>query len=177
LSDRIPVEAYIGHVDVELGQDTILDLTDSILLNPGNYATYQWSNGSTDSSLLMSGSALGMGVYPVHLTVADSLGCLGKDTIIVVFAPLVGLDFTEADNFNLFPNPVNQSESFFLELPEGSWNVELFDLTGRILWSQRILMNNSEPYLMKIPEISPGNYHIVGTHLSGGRVSKRIQVR
>jgi len=74
-SDTIAVDL----VDIplpNLGNDSTF-CASSILLNPGNYANYMWNTGTSTSTLLAASS----GTFSV--SVVDSNGCIGNDTIIL----------------------------------------------------------------------------------------------
>ncbi len=67
---------------VSLGPDTVICVGNTIRLNAGSgYATYLWSNGSTDSALTITSA----GQY--HITVSDACGDVYHDTIIVHPSP------------------------------------------------------------------------------------------
>ncbi len=76
--------AKMGCVNVDLGpQDTILCSGDSLLLYPGNYVSYTWSTGASDSAIVVTTS----GMYSV--TVTDDLGCTTSDSInVIISAPI-----------------------------------------------------------------------------------------
>lgn len=132
LGPRVPVQALINSPSIYLGVDTIINTNSSITLNPGSgFNNYQWSNGSTGSSLTLSGNTLGTGVYPISVVVTDSLGCTASDTIIVVFAPLVSNDLASLGQIELWPNPADHSVK--VALPDGIESIELVDLQGRRL--------------------------------------------
>ena len=59
----------------DLGQDRIV--CQSITLNPGNFAQYNWSTGATTQTILVTQS----GTYSI--TVTDVNGCIGADTVVL----------------------------------------------------------------------------------------------
>ena len=72
---------------VELGADLEFCDLDSLVLGiAGSYSSWNWSTGSTDSSLTVFTS----GDY--SLTVTDAQGCSGSDTIMVTVHPLPVVD-------------------------------------------------------------------------------------
>ncbi len=132
LGPRIPVQAYVNSPIVSLGNDTILNTTGSIVLNPGTgFSNYQWSDGSTGSTLQLDGNTLGMGVFPISVVVTDSLGCTASDTVIIVFAPLVNTTPTLDDQFLVWPNPANGCVN--VVLPQSTNAIQLIDMQGRLL--------------------------------------------
>ena len=66
---------------VDLGTDTTLCEGETVILDPGVFASYLWSDGSTNQSLTVYTS----GVYAV--LVSDGLGNTATDTIEITFTP------------------------------------------------------------------------------------------
>lgn len=65
------------NVSVNLGQDLSICPGQNIVLNPGNFSSYLWQNGSTNSSITINNA----GEY--FVTVTDADGCNGSDTVNV----------------------------------------------------------------------------------------------
>lgn len=129
LSDRVPVTGFIGGPSVSLGNDTIINVTGSITLDAGaGHAGYSWSTGDMTQTILLDGNVLGTGIYTIVATVTDSLGCTDTDTIIVVFAPLVGNE-DPATGIATWPNPAR--DLLHVRAAVGDWQGELRDLWGR----------------------------------------------
>ncbi|UTW64039.1 LamG domain-containing protein [bacterium SCSIO 12741] len=62
--------------DPDLGPDTTICGGDKLLLYPGDFSTYLWSNATFDSTL-------NAGAGTTWVRVTDSAGCRGSDTIII----------------------------------------------------------------------------------------------
>ena len=60
-----------------LGPDTTVCLSDSTLLDPGNFASYLWSTQDTTPTINYSQPGL------VSVTVIDVNGCVGSDTLLI----------------------------------------------------------------------------------------------
>lgn len=72
---NLSVESYIN---INLGNDTVLDVGDSIILDAGsNYLSYLWSDGSTGTTLTVNIT----GVYCVRVT--SNCGNIDYDTISI----------------------------------------------------------------------------------------------
>ena len=131
-SERIAVEALISSAAVDLGVDTILSLNSTYTLNAGaGLSQYAWSTGAVSQTILLDGNVLGAGIYVISVTVTDSAGCTGMDEVIVVFAPLVGIEDAQLRDFKIWPNP--SMDKFNLKLPQGKWTIKVMDLQGRIV--------------------------------------------
>lgn len=61
-----------------LGSDSIICSRDGIdlILEPGNFVTYQWQDGTVNSNFFVPGE----GIY--HVAVSDEFGCVGVDTVL-----------------------------------------------------------------------------------------------
>jgi gliding motility-associated-like protein len=115
---------------VDLGPDTTLCGENSILLDAGDFLSYQWSTGETTRTLRVYA-----GEKALRVTVTDVNGCRNSDTIrILACNPLMLLEpianaFTpnndrvhdtwEINNIGLFPNA----------------SIKVFDRWGRMVFS------------------------------------------
>lgn len=178
-SPRMPAEALISSVSVDLGADTILPLNGSIVLNPGSgYSTYMWSTGATTPTLQLDGSQLGQGIYTISVTVTDSAGCEGTDEIIVVFAPLVGKEDPLGQSLKIWPVPAADLVKF--ALPEGFngnelWKITLLDLQGKKVREMEAVCQGSCEFDLNLRNIPTGMYLLEakqGTTVLRGRVVK-----
>lgn len=104
-SPRIKVSAIQSNPFLDLGNDTTLTLLDSIYLSPNGFTNYRWSNGDTTNQLLISNSTFGTGTHTIFLTAEDSLGCINRDTIIIVISPFTQLQSNNFELFSVSPNP------------------------------------------------------------------------
>ena len=146
---RTPVTAFVGNLNFDLGQDTIIDILDTLTLSaPAGYNNYQWSTGQTTSSINLPASDLGNGIHYVSVSFTDSLGCFAEDSLIVAIADLVGIDELASD-FKVYPNPTNG----ILNLPITEAEYVIFDFSGKL-----ILQGKSENHTINVNAINPGVY-------------------
>ncbi|MBN1414496.1 MAG: gliding motility-associated C-terminal domain-containing protein, partial [Bacteroidales bacterium] len=135
-SDTVQLIVYpLPHVD--LGPDTVICGNNSILLDAGDFALYQWSTGETTNPL-----EIFAGEQVLTVKVTDDNGCQDTDTIrILVCHPLQLLEpitntFTpngdkvhdtwQIKNIELFPNV----------------SIKIFDRWGRMVYSVSKGYNN-----------------------------------
>jgi gliding motility-associated-like protein len=76
---------------VTLDENPELCTGDSRMLNAGNFSTYEWQNGSTASSFVVSGT----GTY--YVTVWDNHQCKGGDTVTITRMLPLPANFLPAD--------------------------------------------------------------------------------
>ncbi len=146
-SDSVDVHFYKGNLN--LGNDTTLCDGELLRLNPGNiYSKYLWSNGSTESSILVSESAI------YWLKAFDGI-CTISDTIFV--ETCASLWFP-----NVFtPNSDGLNDTFYAVAtnPEG---IAAFKMTIFNRWGRKVheMGNVSEVWDGKINGsiASPGAY-------------------
>jgi parallel beta-helix repeat protein len=132
--DRSAITAGIYPLPiVNLGNDTILSVAASLLLDAGpGFITYQWNTGDLTQTLLVDSTA----EYSVIVT--DANGCTNTDSINVTFT--VGIAQTGiADAMEIYPNPANESFTFELNnLKANQFTYQLTDINGRIVNSEVI---------------------------------------
>lgn len=125
----------------DLGSDTTLCTTQSIILNPGTGSgyTYLWNNGVTGPQV----NAFAPGGNPVTstyvVTVTDPLGCSASDSVTVDFIICTGIDEnTVSGILNLFPNPAN--DVIYINVPVGIQNARLkmFDISGKQIFTESV---------------------------------------
>ncbi|HEV7333261.1 MAG TPA: gliding motility-associated C-terminal domain-containing protein [Flavisolibacter sp.] len=90
-TDTIRVLPVYPLPQVGLNQENSLCEGESKTLNPGNFAAYQWSNGSTGPSFTVTAT----GTYAV--TVTDGNGCKGSDTTHITTIHPLPQGFLPAD--------------------------------------------------------------------------------
>ena len=85
--DSIFVTLTMPFMSLDLGNDTPICTSGSIVLNAGSgYTTYQWNNGSSNSSITVQQT----GIYSVYTQ--DTANCSYYDTIHIVINPAQSLD-------------------------------------------------------------------------------------
>ena len=92
-----------------LGNDTIVCSTASVLLSPGIFpgATYLWNNGSNQSSLLANTIFVNGDTNVYWVRVTEPNGCSAVDSITVIFFNCSGIgDYDDAASIVIGPNPV-----------------------------------------------------------------------
>ena len=84
VTDRVTVKAHVSQSKIDLNQvDTIIDVNASITLSaPNGFFNHSWSNGSTGSTLTITGQNLGTGIHIIWVNAMDSLNCLRGDTVL-----------------------------------------------------------------------------------------------
>lgn len=115
----------------------------------GSYTSYEWSNGSTASSITVTQN----GTYTV--TVIDEFGCEGSSATTV---STVGIEDPIAQQVTVYPNPAKDMVSFtFPDTWINNASVTLFDTQGRTVQSFTV---NSSNHSLNLDQMSNGVYLI-----------------
>ena len=151
---KIPTTIYMSDFELTIGNDTIIDIDDSLSLTvPIGLFDWLWSSGDVDSSIIIRGAELGTGIHYISLSGYDSLGCLKTDERIVGVAELVGLEKYNDALFDVFPNP---SQDYFFSNIEGNYTVDVFNQAG-----QKVITNGQFPIDVRL--FSSGILHLMVT--------------
>ncbi|MBS3914234.1 MAG: T9SS type A sorting domain-containing protein [Bacteroidetes bacterium] len=113
-----------------LGSDLVTDTTGTIILYPGKFNQYQWSSNSTNDSIFIDCKKLNPRNNYFWVTVTDSNGCSGFDTIKIDQKYALNSNNTLFSNWKIGPNP----GADFIQIisPNNQiFNCELTDNTGR----------------------------------------------
>jgi len=115
---------------VDLGADTGLAPTQSIVLDAGNDgSTYSWSTGVTDQTVTITYADV---PTTVSVEVTNAEGCTGVDTIFI--DRFVGISEVVQGGINLYPNPVaNDVHIAFTAKQAGAVNIKVFDVSGQLV--------------------------------------------
>lgn len=142
---------------VQISGDSVICGSTAVVLNAGNFPTYQWSTGLTTQTL----TTLIPGPYIV--TVHDQFGCAAKDSVFLTSGNYPTVNIT-----SLGPISFCQGDSVLLSTASGfaNWN-----------WyrnSNLILSANTQAYVAK----TAGSYSCIVTNSSGcSGQSNTIKVR
>ena len=118
---------------INLGSDTTVCANSSIGLNAGSgFSSVLWSNGSTAQSIQVDSSGLGIGTKNVFVTVTNTVGCYGRDTIKISFDVCAGIEVNQnsTPGVYLYPNPFSSS---LRVLSERMLTINIFDVSGRLI--------------------------------------------
>ena len=118
--------------------------------------------GATSNTYVMETS----GAYSVEVTGINGCGAMSGVTNYTVGV----LEAAEA-GISVYPNPMDQTAR--IQLPEGLFNLEIRDMTGRLVWAQSACQNS---VTLERGSLASGNYQLV---ISGGSIhaTQRLMVK
>lgn len=130
---RQPIFAYLSESELDLGLDTLLDISNNITLTAPGFSSWNWSDGSSDENLQILASDYGYGVHEFSVVATDSFNCVKADTILVTIDLLVSLSELEADSpFRIYPNP---SKGWIYVEAENLLSILIFDALGNEIFA------------------------------------------
>lgn len=114
---------------------------------PSGFASYMWSDGSTDSTVTITST----GLY--SLTVTNAEGCEAIDSIYVILT--VGIaDASSKKEARVYPNPARQEVNVMIGSSETPDRVEIRTMEGRVV---QVELNQSN---INISDLSGGVYFL-----------------
>lgn len=137
---------------VDLGADTTICDTATLVLDAGSGSAFTWSNGATSSTISVNQA----GTYAV--TVENSNGCKGSDTITVNVETCVGVSEIDLNNrVNVYPNPATERIQISTDSDFIGATVRVFDQKGALVYSG-VIQNEMET--IQVDSWSKGVYQI-----------------
>ncbi|RLD39901.1 MAG: hypothetical protein DRI86_16225 [Bacteroidetes bacterium] len=141
-----------------LGADTVIFQTQTIVLNAGNYQSYIWNTGATSQSITVDGSNYGYGNQTYFVIVTDTNGCTGNDAITISI--INGIENgSKLNPISTYPNPTKDILNIDFNNNIGLTTLEIFDIKGKLLISKKL--NPKQEFLsLNIKELPVGSYII-----------------
>jgi hypothetical protein len=154
-----------------LGKDTVLCTGDSIILSPGDFNTYAWSNNTTKNTLLV----IDTGIYYVQVT--DLNNCTGSDSIRIKASTQCGIGGCLLDaRTKIYPNPF--SDYLIIDLQSAGCEIEmnLYDALGQLIIRDLPLHtgHNEIPLYNLAPSMYSYRLHSASKVLLTGKILKFI---
>lgn len=121
-SNKDSVNVYLSSVNADLGNDTVICATDSILLQVYQYDNITWSTGQYGNSITVNSP----GLYWVSIT--DSIGCKAADSLAIntVAPPAIdlGSDTLICDSLYTL-SPQTDANSFLWSTGDTSYSISI----------------------------------------------------
>ncbi|MBN2777060.1 MAG: T9SS type A sorting domain-containing protein [Bacteroidales bacterium] len=159
-SDEITIE-IVDCIDFvfELGDNTTITNTEQMTLDAtveGENIEYLWNDESSDATLIVDGSVLGVGEFSFSVTVTNGPCEFSDEITITVYDP-TNINIIENSQISLYPNPNNGQFTLSLDKTMLNSKIEIIDINGQIVYSQ---IATSIDNKIDIRNISTGLYNI-----------------
>lgn len=158
---------------VNLGaNDTLCVSQTPFTVNAGNFASYNWNNGASTSTI----NVINSGTYSV--TVTDINGCTGTDQITFAVIICVGTNNPGlSGTFNLYPNPTNGLANMeMVQFEAGDYQVNVFNAQGQLMITEKVnLTSDRQIVQMDMTNFSQGAY-VVKVSSAKGLIVRRLIV-
>ncbi|MBS4013902.1 MAG: T9SS type A sorting domain-containing protein [Bacteroidetes bacterium] len=145
---------HTGWPQINLGPDILTNRPDTVALDAGaGFASYLWHNGYT-------GQVFDVSNFGLHwVEVLDVYNCDARDEVLI--SPATNVVDVDNKECNIFPNPANDFINIqCLNLDEKKFEVQVLDLTGKLLISQKTTPTPNYELKIFIGELKEGAYFI-----------------
>lgn len=158
---------YVNDISVSLGPDITYcegEPFDTTINAGSTWSQYLWSNGSLGNSIQVDTA----GKYWVKVT--DAVGCEATDTLEVkAIDCYVGIGENDKERLDIFPNPSSGEFHFVFRDVQEEINVQVKDLTGKLLMQERYLSVNRFDLQLN----QSGGVYLTEIRLKSGKVITR----
>ena len=149
--------------DFHLPNDTNICINNVLILSTGLGAgyTFLWSDGSTNATLTIDASTLGIGTYNFSVIVKNTqTDCEETDDIKVTINACTGIDENDAnsDLVKVYPNP--SRGLFNVESDMTIESMEIYSASGKLLLKEK-LDNQSPVIKVDLRDKAPGVYYLL----------------
>lgn len=142
-----------------------------IVSAPADMCSYLWANdNSTADSYSIDASSLGVGDHQIVVDVYDRFDNFYSDTVNVTVSLCTGINEPQKLSImNMYPNPAS---SMVTVNGTGLSQIELLDISGRLLESVAVVSSNSTD--LNVGRMPSGVYFVRATAKDGTVESKRL---
>lgn len=137
-----------------LGRDSSIKQNQSLMLNPGNFSSYQWNTGVSTSTLTINGAAEPLGTKSYSVIVTNQYGCKNSDTVNITIEKNTAIAAIESLSWKIYPIPSHG----VLNISPADGRVYtyiLMDMQGKTL------IREEDSGTGQITGISPGQYLLI----------------
>ncbi|MCF8296670.1 MAG: T9SS type A sorting domain-containing protein [Saprospiraceae bacterium] len=148
---------------VELGPDIVLFSNTSVILDARfGYSSYLWSDGSTNRTLTVDSSGIGIGSKVFTVIVTDSFGCSNTDSVKVSFIEYNTNEIPPTNTIIIYPNPSDGQIVISITGKYEELNFEIFNSMGQLIKNGKIESNENykQETLLDLSYLSQGSYSI-----------------
>lgn len=171
---------YVQNVNVDfetdfsfdLGEDqTICEDEELFLSGPAGFI-YTWQDGSENQFFIANGEELGLGSFPIVLTVSDGEGCEASDALFLTIEDCTGIDELSRIKINLFPNPVQSNLNIQGLENLSEYRLSIWDMSGKMISSEQKNQHSAGIMSLDLSDLSSGIYLL---RVSSGHSHRQVK--
>jgi len=158
VNDTLSKSILVSNYPVsKLPNDTTVCAQSTVVLDPGaGYDSYLWYDGSTNQTIAIDSSGIGIGGKYISVSITDN-GCSIKDSTLVLFKVCSGFENLDLNNsVSVYPNPTKD----FIVIDNNSntaiQSVELISADGQLI--RHIVQKQN--YRINLSELPVGLYYL-----------------
>ncbi|WP_258098409.1 S8 family serine peptidase [Marinoscillum pacificum] len=182
----LPSEALEINITPQLPEATILSNPDTLYLSEGLTVTFTLNNNELESvDWFVNGEYFdntfepivlfqSEGIQSIKAVVKDADGCSNQDSLVyqVLKEREIIVLGDQPDNLLIYPNPANKNQSIFIKGYEGTINMSIFNVEGKLVFQKKVETKNP----LDISFLSSGNYTII-LESEEFKTSKKLIIR
>lgn len=170
VSIRELIANHSAAAGLSIGPDTIICSGHSYTLDAGNqFQTYEWHDGSTQSSFIVNTNV--SGIYNYWVLVQDSNQCINSDSVTITVDVCSGVVALNNSTLNYFPNPVNEQLCIQNSSLPSEYEISLFNAQGELV---KYYFIGAENNCIVTTDLPAGIYYLQCIHenkiLSGNKI-------
>jgi len=160
--------------NINLGNDTNICVYNNLTLEAGNYSSFIWNTGDTNSTLYIDSNLVNQFGNSFWVSVIDSNYCNNSDTINIDLSQCLSIKTAnELDKINIFPNPV-EDNLWIMNLEGKSLDISIVDNNGKEVLPKQV--REGRAIELKISELSSGVYFLIINQCTNYRSIKFIKL-
>lgn len=158
---------------INLGNDTNICVYNNLVLDGGNYNSYLWNTGDTNSTLFIDSNIVKQFGNSFWVNVIDSNYCNNSDTINIILSQCLSIQtVNDLDKINIFPNPV-EDNLWIMNLEGKSLDMSVVDNNGKEVLPKQV--REDKTIKLDVSELSSGVYFLILRQCTNYRSIKFIK--
>jgi hypothetical protein len=142
---------------IDLGPDFTITQDQTTLLGAGgNYNSYLWNTGETNSIIVIEGDSLTVGPHEYWVVAENANGCSDTDTITITVNYGLGAEDLQLSKISVYPVPVHDILNVDLDMIS-DYEISITDMLGKKV---HILAGSDDFVEIDVRNLRPGVYFI-----------------
>lgn len=158
---------------ISLGNDTNICVYNNLILDAGNFSSFIWNTGDTNSTLFIDSNIVNQFGNNFWVSVKDSNYCNNSDTINITLSECLSIkSANDLDKINIFPNPA-EDKLWIINLEGKRLDISIVDNNGKEVISKQV--REDRTIELNISVLSSGVYFLILNQCTNYRSIKFIK--